>query len=95
VARPEITGRKARATARGTTAPPPIRGPPIPPAAYTIEQFCEAHQMSVSMYFKMRARGEGPDEMSYGRRRAISLEAAARWRAQKEAETAAATVAAE
>jgi hypothetical protein len=41
------------------------------------------------MYFKLREQGRGPQEMAYGRRRAISLEAAARWRAEREAEATA------
>jgi hypothetical protein len=61
-----------------------------PPAAYTIAQFCAVHQMSESMYFKMREAGLGPQEIQLGRRRIISLEAAARWRAEREAAAAAA-----
>jgi hypothetical protein len=64
----------------------PIRGPPIPLFALTIAQFCEAHGLSQSMYFKLKEQGRGPVEMAYGRRRAISLESAARWRAEREAE---------
>jgi hypothetical protein len=71
-----------------------IRGPPIPLLALTIAQFCKAHGLSQSMYFKLREQGRGPQEMSYGRRRAISLEAAERWRRGRETE-ATATEAAE
>jgi hypothetical protein len=63
---------------------PPIRGPPVPAAAYSIREFCAAHRLSESMYFKLRNQGLGPDEMSVGTRRIISFEAAERWRRERE-----------
>jgi hypothetical protein len=71
VARDEVTGRKPRNN--------------NPHAAYTITEFCEAHRISEAMYFKMRALGQGPNEMKVGARRLISFESAARWRAEREA----------
>ena len=65
---------------------PPIRGPPVPAAAYSIREFCAAHRLSESMYFKLRNQGLGPDEMSVGSRRIISFEAAERWRRAREAQ---------
>ena len=65
---------------------PPIRGPPVPAAAYSIREFCVAHRLSESMYFKLRNQGLGPDEMSVGSRRIISFEAAERWRRAREAQ---------
>jgi hypothetical protein len=47
------------------------------------------------MFFKMRAQGLGPQEIQLGRRRLISIESAARWRAAREAATAAAREAGE
>ena len=73
----------------GCTKAMPIRGPPIPLLAFTIAQFCKAHGLSESMYFKLREQGRGPQEMSYGRRRAISFEAAEQWRREREAEVTA------
>ena len=70
---------------------PPIRGPPIPIAAYSIAEFCAAHRLSQSMYFKIRNRGLGPAEMSIGRRRLISFEAAEAWRRERERGTATAS----
>jgi hypothetical protein len=64
---------------------PPIRRPPVPAAAYSIREFCAAHRLSESMYFKLRNQGLGPDEMSVGSRRIISFEAAERWRRAREA----------
>lgn len=75
-ARPEATGRKA------------LLGPPV--GAYSVGQFCQAHNLSPAMFYKMRAAGLGPDVMRAGRRTLISTEAAARWRAQCEAQEAAA-----
>ena len=65
---------------------PPFCGPPVPAAAYSIREFCAAHRLSESMYFKLRNQGLGPDEMSVGSRRIISFEAAERWRRAREAQ---------
>jgi hypothetical protein len=62
----------------------PIRGPPIPPVWYSIREFCQAHRLSISMYFKLKAQGLGPREMAVGSRRYISFEAAADWRRARE-----------
>jgi hypothetical protein len=70
---------------RAIAKTPPIRGPPVPAAAYSIREFCAAHRLSESMYFKLRNQGLGPDEMSIGSRRIISFEAAERWRREREA----------
>jgi len=61
---------------------PPIRGPPL--AAFTVAEFVEAHRLSVSMYYKLKAQGLGPVEMVVGKRRYVSFEAAKRWRRQRE-----------
>jgi hypothetical protein len=55
------------------------------PAAFSIAEFCRAHRISQSMYFKMRNLGLGPREMAVGSRRLISQEAAAEWRKAREA----------
>jgi hypothetical protein len=55
MARPEITGRKIRSEDIALAAPSPIRGPPpIVPAAYSIAEFCKAHRISESMFFKLK-----------------------------------------
>jgi len=76
MARPEITGRK----------------PLADQAAFTIAEFCLAHRISQSMYFKMRNLGLGPREMAVGRRTLISVESAADWRREREADAATETV---
>jgi predicted DNA-binding transcriptional regulator AlpA len=55
------------------------------PEAYTIEEFCEAHRFSRSMYFNLRKEGKTPREMRIGNRVVISREAAEAWRRDREA----------
>lgn len=57
---------------------------PVSRGAYTVAEFCEAHRISQSMYFKLRNAGLGPREMRAGRRVTISLEAATDWRRARE-----------
>ena len=67
----------------------PVRGPPVPPAWYSVREFCLAHRLSISMYFKLKADERGPREIAVGSRRYITFEDAAAWRAaQKEAKAA-------
>ena len=56
--------------------------------AYSIALFCARHGISERFYFKLKAAGRGPAEMQLGNRVLISREAAARWRAEREAESA-------
>jgi hypothetical protein len=56
--------------------------------ALSIDEFCDAHGISRSMYYKLRAQGKGPREMEVGTRRLISDEAGADWRRAREIETA-------
>jgi len=69
--RPEVTGRKVIGDQTFVV--------------FTIAEFCRAHRISQSMYFKLRALGLGPREMMVGTRKLISLEAAADWRKAREA----------
>jgi hypothetical protein len=56
----------------------------LPREAYTIPEFCEAHRISQSMYFKLRNAGLGPREMRAMRKVMISVEAAQEWRRARE-----------
>jgi hypothetical protein len=56
--------------------------------AYTVDEFCWAHGFSRAQYYKLKARGEGPDEFRVGKRVLISEEAAARWRRKRTQEAA-------
>jgi hypothetical protein len=67
----------------------PFRGRPVPPAWYSVREFCLAHRLSISMYFKLKAQGRGPREIAVGSRRYITFEAAAAWRAAQKEATAA------
>jgi len=53
-------------------------------AAFSIQEFCEAHGISTRMYYVLRKRKEAPREMKIGRRILISQEAAASWRVERE-----------
>jgi hypothetical protein len=77
-------------SATGNATLPPIRGPPIPTAVFSIKSFCLAHGISESMYFKLREQGHGPREMRLGTRVFITHESAERWRIEREAATVAA-----
>ena len=89
--RAEIPGQKLRVSADRAKRRPHRDGESstrdeVPVAAYAIREFCAAHRLSESMYFKLRNQGLGPDEMSVGSRRIISVEAAERWRRAREAQ---------
>lgn len=73
MAPPEVTGRKAG-------------GPAVERAAYTIPEFCQAHRISESFYFKIRGKGLGPRESRTGGKVTITNESAAKWRASREVE---------
>ncbi len=53
--------------------------------ALSIPEFCAAHGFSEGMYYKMRKQGLTPGEMKVGTRTLITIEAAATWRAEREA----------
>jgi hypothetical protein len=55
--------------------------------AYSIEEFCERHRISVGLYYKLKRRGLTPVEFSAGTRVLISRESAAAWRRQREVAT--------
>ena len=67
----------AVSAARGKTVTGVARG------AYTIEEFCEAHRISLSKYYELKQSGLNPDEMQIDRRVIITVEAAARWRRKR------------
>jgi hypothetical protein len=76
-------------TRRGRGEPQQARAPPDQ-LAFSIEQFCQAHAFSVSMFFKLKAQGLGPRVIKLGTRTLITAEAAREWREARAAETAAA-----
>jgi predicted DNA-binding transcriptional regulator AlpA len=49
----------------------------IPPVPYvTISEFCERFGIGRTFYFKMRAAGDGPDELRLSRRKIVITEEA-------------------
>jgi predicted DNA-binding transcriptional regulator AlpA len=81
MARPEVSGRKSSA---GKELAPKE---PTPRLALSIPEFCEAHGISEGMFYKMKKQNRGltPREMKIGTRTLITFEAAAKWRAEREA----------
>jgi hypothetical protein len=90
VARPEVTGRKPAAVGRKRRS-----RPLTPPACFSVASFCVAHHISEAFYYKLKSQGLGPREMQVGARILVTYEAAADWRAEREAATAATSTAAE
>ena len=76
MAKPEVTGRKI--------GPVAADRPPVERAAFTIAEFCEAHRISASFYFRIRALKLGPIESRLFGKVLISAEAARDWRAARE-----------
>ena len=50
----------------------------------SVEEFCERHGITKPTYYKMRAIGREPRTIQIGRRRLITVEAAADWRREAE-----------
>jgi predicted DNA-binding transcriptional regulator AlpA len=66
--------------AEPTRKRPPVRGPPL---AFSIEEFCHLHGFSRSFFYVLEQRGLAPRTMRLGTRVLISVEEAARWRAER------------
>jgi hypothetical protein len=76
MARPEVTGRRPQVPVSTDDSD-----------AYSIGDFCRRHGISVQVFYKYR--GEMPRTFNVGTRVLISKEAAAAWRREREAATAA------
>ena len=87
MARGEITGKKLSGT-------DPNKPQPVPTLAMSIPQFCMAHGISTGMFFKLQKMGKSliPRTMKIGSRTLITCEAAAAWRAEREAASTGAKV---
>ncbi|HVI66746.1 MAG TPA: hypothetical protein VM910_29850 [Bradyrhizobium sp.] len=81
MARREVTGKKP---ANGDAKKRVRSLPPAFATAFTVTEFCQAHRISETTYYELKKLGLGPDEMEIGRKRIISIEAAARWRKARE-----------
>jgi predicted DNA-binding transcriptional regulator AlpA len=60
------------------------RSPTLQIAAYSIKEFCSAHGISISQYYRLKRAKQIPRMMRVGKRYLISVEAAAAWRAARE-----------
>jgi predicted DNA-binding transcriptional regulator AlpA len=54
--------------------------------AFSIPQFCNSHNVSRAKFYLLAKEGKAPRLMKVGRRRLISVEAAAEWRKKMETE---------
>ena len=59
----------------------------IPPAAYSVPEFCEAHRISRSLFYLSLQEGWGPTVMKAGARTLVTVESAAAWRKAREEAT--------
>jgi hypothetical protein len=84
MARADVAGRKTRPSAQAKTKAQLAKDSSIPPAAYSIAEFCIAHRISVDFYFRLQRDGLGPKVMRIGGRTIISNEAAFAWRRARE-----------
>lgn len=57
-------------------------------AAYSVDEFCEAHRITKVFFYQQIKAGTGPRIMKVGRRTLISVEAAGDWRREREEATA-------
>jgi hypothetical protein len=62
-------------------------GPPLDPPVYDVPEFCHAHRISRSTLYALWHEGLGPKFFKAGVAIRISREAAATWRAEREAAT--------
>ena len=59
-----------------------------PKRVSSVEEFCRDHGFSKSHFYQLEKDGKAPRSMKLGRRRLISVEAAAEWRKAMEDATA-------
>jgi hypothetical protein len=76
--KPDAASSRAKAKAKRKTSQT------VALAAFSIQQFCEAHGISIDLYFKLQRQGLGPKTIKAGTRTLISIEAAAEWRRARE-----------
>jgi hypothetical protein len=53
--------------------------------AFTVSEFCERHRISRTIFYEILKAGTGPTIFKCGAKTLVSKEAAARWRAEREA----------
>jgi hypothetical protein len=60
----------------------------VPRTAFSVAEFCAANNISEGLYRKLREQGLAPRETRVMRRVLITVEAASRWRAAREKQSA-------
>lgn len=48
--------------------------------AFSIQEFCDAHDLSRATFYRLAKEGQAPSTMKIGKRTLVSREAAAAWR---------------
>ena len=56
----------------------------VPRAAYSVSGFCDAHEISRSLFYELKKAGQAPATMKVRGRTLISAESAADWRRRME-----------
>ena len=81
-----IAGDDAPSALALDKSPPKQQAPPKAEErdCFSIEEFCERHNISRGTFYNMRARGLGPKELHVFGRVLISKEAAEAWRRERE-----------
>ena len=54
--------------------------------SFTIAEWCKYRRLSISMYYKLRARGKAPVTLPVGRHQTITVESDAAWARERQAE---------
>ena len=82
--RPDFAKKALNEALRVGAGPPPLEAEPL---FYGIAGFCEAHGISRSGLYALWRQGIGPKVIKLGKAVKISREAAAQWRAERQAAT--------
>ena len=72
------TRAKAKAKAKAKS-----KGRPSDAEAFTVPEFCQAHRISESFYYKLKSLGLGPEETKKLSKTIITNESAAEWRSKQ------------
>jgi hypothetical protein len=72
--------RKAKAKSKSKAE---AKGRPSNAEAFTVPEFCQAHRISESFYYKLKSLGLGPEETKKLSKILITNESAAEWRSKQ------------
>jgi hypothetical protein len=77
----EVTSQAQAPSAERAKKQKRILGPPS--HAFTIQEFCDAHRISRSQFYRLREHGLGPKEKSVLGKTIITAESATAWRRKR------------